>query len=499
MPSTFSGIEIGKKSLFAHNQGLNTVGHNLSNATKEGYSRQRIEMNASPPIYDPALNREQRAGQIGQGVTAERVERVKDMLLEGRIVTETSGQGYWEMRDKYLLMLEQIYNEPTELSLRSQMDRFWEAWQELSLRPAEMGSRKAVIQRGKTLMDAIHHRYQQLRGARDMLEGDVVGTVKEVNDLIRGVATLNEQIVKVKAMGDMPNDLLDRRDELTNKLSLLMDISISGKDPDEFLIHSGGVHLVQGRHFELLQAVPDPNNEGYSRVIWEGTDADVNPRAGKLAGLLVLRDTDTREEIQKLDLMTVNFIDLVNEIHRQAYGLTGERAHDFFVEYPFINNRAGNYDRNGDGRLDATYIFRVTGSNTIQTKEQIGLRGTMTLPGPEENLQIDYFPADTVEDLIDRINRSGAEVVARLNREGKLSIKGVPAADMANPDFVMRHLEDSGQFLVGYAGILREPGAGGAFTWTNADEVEKLRGGGTEYAVAPLAHPAGWITINEEL
>ena len=49
MPSTFTGIEIGKKSLAAHNQGLYTVGHNMSNATKEGYSRQRIEMNPSPP------------------------------------------------------------------------------------------------------------------------------------------------------------------------------------------------------------------------------------------------------------------------------------------------------------------------------------------------------------------------------------------------------------------------------------------------------------------
>ena len=86
-----------------------------------------------------------------------------------------------------------------------------------------------------------------------------------------------------------------------------------------------------------------------------------------------------------------------------------------------------------------------------------------------------------------------------MNREGKLSIKGVPTADMVNPDFVMRHLEDSGQFLVGYAGLLRESGEGGAFTWTDEDQVEQFRGNGVEYAVAPLAHPAGWITINEEL
>ena len=67
-------------------------------------------------------------------------------------------------------MLEQVYNEPTEHSVRSLMDRFWEAWQELALRPTEMGARKAVIRRGETLVDAIHNTYRRLRMTRDMLE-----------------------------------------------------------------------------------------------------------------------------------------------------------------------------------------------------------------------------------------------------------------------------------------------------------------------------------------
>ncbi len=51
MQSSFAGIEIGKRSLITHTQGLNTIGHNMSNADVEGYSRQRIEMSASDPLY----------------------------------------------------------------------------------------------------------------------------------------------------------------------------------------------------------------------------------------------------------------------------------------------------------------------------------------------------------------------------------------------------------------------------------------------------------------
>jgi flagellar hook-associated protein 1 FlgK len=111
---------------------------------------------------------------------------------------------------------------------------------------------------------------------------------------------------------------------------------------------------------------------------------------------------------------------------------------------------------------------------------------------------VEYFPSDTVEDLINRINLSGAEIVARLNIHGELSLKAVPAAYTGNPDFVLRHIEDTGQFLVGYAGILPQAGPAGSYDWGGPDAVDNLLAG-ADYAVAPLAHPAAWIEINPEL
>lgn len=498
MPSTFAGIEIGKRSLIGHSLGLNTIGHNLSNASVEGYSRQRIKMKATDPIYMPGLNRELYPGQLGQGMEVSRIERVRDMLLEGRIINETAGEGYWGARDKYILLLEQIYNEPTEVSVRSLMDKFWESWQELSLNPTEVGARTAVLQRGQALIDAIHSRYFRFKETRDMIEGDIRAVVEEVNNLGRGIAALNEQIIKIEALGDNPNDLYDHRDLLAGRLAELVDISIGIQDPDEYVIYTGGRHLVQGRHYEELMPVPDPTNDSYSRIIWGATGDVLELRGGKLAGLIELRDIDARGEIQKLDLMTVAFIDLVNEVHSRAYGLNGRTGIDFFVEYPFINNLAGNYDRNGDGVNDSSYIFRINGTNTLDPKEQVGLRGTLILPGATEDVLVDYFPTDTVQDIIFRINTSGAEVAARLNREGQLTVTGVPSSETANPDFVIRRLEDTGQFLVGYSGMLQAGGPAGAFDWGGPDAVLNLVVE-SRFAVAPQAHPAGWIEVNPAL
>jgi len=44
--------------------------------------------------------------------------------------------------------------------------------------------------------------------------------------------------------------------------------------------------------------------------------------------------------------------------------------------------------------------------------------------------------------------------------------------------------------------LLVENGPAGAYSWERADAILSLQGGGVEYAVAPLAHPSGWIEVN---
>jgi len=496
MTSTFMGIEIGKRGVQAHQQALYVTGHNLDNAGNDGYSRQRVEMSAFEPIYLPGLNREETPGQIGQGVVIERIERMRDQLLDKRIILQSSNEGYWAARDPYIRMMENLYLEPGQNSVRSKMDAFWDSWQELSMFPADSAPRTAVIERGKTLIDGIHNRYQSLKGLQDQANEDIELTVRRVNELSRQIAAINGDIQRIKAQGDMPNDLMDRRDLLVDRLASIIDISVSTHDPDEFMVHTSGFVLIQGqigRQFDLRKGI---DTEGYAHIYWQDTAQEIRFQRGSLGALLELRDETVAQEIQTLDNMTMNFVDLVNEIHRDAYGLNGITGLNFFSEYPFVTNVNGNYDRSGDGTLDSSYIYRMNGQNALEAQAQPGLQGMITLSGPNGNVQVPYYATDTVADIIARINHSGAEVVARLNRDGRLSLKGTPAEAVngihENPDFVIRHIEDTGHFLTGYAGLL---GQDGVYDWGTADAVAALRDG-ADYAVAPIAHPSGWIEVN---
>lgn len=496
--STFSSIELGKRSLFAHRQSVQTAGHNISNSSTEGYTRQRVNLNAFEPLYRPDLSRAETPGQIGQGVDIGSITRLRDELLDTRIVGETYDMGYWDTRDKYILMLEEIYNEPADVSLRTRLDEFWDAWQELSVYPESNSARQVVLTRGTTLQDAVHHQYKGLVSVRDMLNGDIEATVKQVNDLTKQIADLNAEIVKSKAMKDNPNDLMDKRDVLTEKLANLIDISVTKVDEDEtYIIYTAGRELVQGKQFRQFDVVPVMNNEGYSDIVWNDFGEKAYFTSGKLASLIDLRDVDVRNEIRNLDTMTMNFVDLVNDVHRNAVSLSGKTGIDFFKEQYFIDNTNGNFDRSGDGVYDSSYIFRITGSYELDPRAQIGLEGTITLSGPQGNMEVAYRSTDMVSDVIARINQSNAEVVAYLDQNKHLVLKATTAENIDNPDFVIRHVEDSGRFLAGYSGVLAGSGAENAYDWQGADAVNVLANDtGTQFAVSPIAHPAGWMEIN---
>lgn len=494
MANSFAGIEIGKRSLMAHSTQIQTAGHNISNADTEGYSRQRVIVKSFEPIYRPDLERAMVPGQIGQGCDVESINRIKDELLESRIVEQKNVESYWETRDKYYSMIESVYNEPNDVSVRTNMDKFWQGWQELSTYPESDAARLAVVVRGQTLTNSIQQQYKSLRGIGDQINGDIEAVVKQVNDLSRQIASVNGEIVRSKGLGDNPNDLMDRRDLLVEKLSSLINVTVTQKDPDEFMVHTDGQIIVQGSLARQIETVGQLDNNGYGKLMWSDTKVDAEFHGGTLGALVELRDKDIRTEIQSLNTMALNFADLVNDVHRNAIGKNNTTGLDFFVQHDFVENVNGNYDRNGDGVEDTSYIFRMTGTNALKMQEQIGLSGTMTINGASGNIDVAYFSTDTVEDVINRINDSNGEVKAYLDRNSCLVLKATSSNGMENPDFVIRHVEDSGMFLTGYSGILQGSGADNAYDFNRANAVDVLAG--AQFAVSPVLNPSAYIEVN---
>jgi flagellar hook-associated protein 1 FlgK len=87
---------------------------------------------------------------------------------------------------------------------------------------------------------------------------------------------------------------------------------------------------------------------------------------------------------------------------------------------------------------------------------------------------------------------------------------------MQNPDFVIRHVEDSGYFLTNYAGLLAAAGPDGAFDYGAPDAVNTLvqavapvvpapgaplaaAGTGATWRLTPALAPAAYMNVNRAL
>ncbi|UCP01211.1 flagellar hook-associated protein FlgK [Borrelia hermsii] len=501
MDSTFSGIEIGKKSLFAHKDAMNTIGHNLTNTSKPGYSRQRVIMKTEMPIYAPQLNRANKAGQLGQGMMVQSIERIRDDLLDIRIAEESHRLGYWNSKDKFISLLENIYNEPEDQSIRKRLNDFWDSWQDLSRQPQGLAERNITLERGQAFAEIVRSRFHSLNRIYTMANDEVKITIEEINNYLRNISDLNRQIAKAIAMKDQPNDLMDERDLIVDKLSNLISISIENKrDPNEFLIHTEGKHLIQGAIANefILEAANGPTRTKWN-ILWNNREP-ANINTGKLGALINVRDNEIKNEINEIDNMAINITELVNEVHISGHGLDQKSGRIFFDQEYKLTDESGRYDSNGDGQFDSVHIFKINSTNEIFPEEKLGFSGILRFQAINKNdfIEIPYLTTDTVQDVINKINNSNSQVTARINAEGKLEIKAIKEEERDSAIFRIRYIEDSGLFLTTYTGILNASGAEGAYNYQDVNTTNQLINTAS-YSISPLKNPAAWLKVSKEI
>ena len=131
MVSTFHGLEVAKRGLFAQQSALSTTAHNIANANTQGFTRQRAELQASTPIPNPGMNMARSPGQIGTGVEVVKIVRLREDYLDVQLRGEYKNLGYFEAKSDTLTKMEELLNEPSDTGLANTMDQFFNSWQDL--------------------------------------------------------------------------------------------------------------------------------------------------------------------------------------------------------------------------------------------------------------------------------------------------------------------------------------------------------------------------------
>ncbi|WP_099159876.1 flagellar hook-associated protein FlgK [Virgibacillus ndiopensis] len=374
--STFHGLEMAKQALFAQQSALYTTGHNISNANTPGYTRQRVNFETLPAFPTGSRNRPEIPGQLGTGVEAGSVQRVRNQYLDYQYRTENTKTGYWTTKSDALARMENLLNEPSESGLSKTMDRFWQSLQDLSVNPENSGARSVVAQRGQAVAKTFNYLSDSLNSIRTDLQSQIDVTTKDANSLIRQIDSINEQIKNVEPHGYLPNDLYDERDRLIDELSGIVNIKVSyDKSSDSSMDIADGlatievvddegkslnnppVLLVNGndgtyQELNVSYAEKDQDNAVHRISVGkydENGNFTANPNQGfsatdfssngSLKGFIdsygyTTTDGSVTGEytdmIADLDLMAKEFAGKFNEVHEGGFGLDNQPGIPFF-------------------------------------------------------------------------------------------------------------------------------------------------------------------------
>jgi flagellar hook-associated protein 1 len=373
MRSTFHGLEVAKRGMFTQQSALYVTGHNIANANTPGYSRQRVNFVQTEPYPPASMNRPQIPGQMGTGVEAGSIERVRESFLDIQYRGENNKLGYWEARAEALKKMEDIMNEPSDSGLSKTMDQFWQALQDLSVNPENEGARSVVRQRGLAVVETFHYLYDSLSQIKKDLGHEIGVTITEINSLAQQISKINQQISEIEPHGYLPNDLYDERDRLIDELSKLVNVQVekvpSGGNAlkiaegtyNIYLVDSNGnpildsnnqkIYLVQGNHTNALSlpSEQDIDGDGINETpvgdidsLEVGGNAIPSFLSGKLLGLIEsfgYKDASGNvkgiypEMINNLDNLAYTFGTVFNAIHKEGYGLnSAAKAPAFFDE-----------------------------------------------------------------------------------------------------------------------------------------------------------------------
>lgn len=220
------GLETSKRGLSVQQSALYTTGHNISNANTVGYSRQRVNMEATAGFPGIGMNSPKIPGYLGTGAQAGAITRIRDQFIDTQFRQETTKLGYWGSKTEAISQIEDVVTEPSEYGLNKAFDEFYAAMQTLSTSPESSATRQVAVEKAASLADSFNYLTTQISQIQSNLKNQINVETKNVNSILTQLAQLNEQIKTTEVNGYLPNDLYDARDLLVDELSQYMPISI---------------------------------------------------------------------------------------------------------------------------------------------------------------------------------------------------------------------------------------------------------------------------------
>ena len=253
-----------------------------------------------------------------------------------------------------------------EAGLAPLMQSFFAGVQGVANAAADPAARQQLLSAAQTLAGKFRSTDQYLVELQGSVENQVAGSLEEINNYSRQIATLNKQVSLLSARGggQPPNDLLDQRDRLVDALGKLVGTKVVVQDGGQYNVFIGnGQTLVLGdsaRELQVVRSSADPSRQAVALTAASGAVVEMRDDAltgGSLGGLLQFRG-ETLDGVQNsLGRLAISLADAFNRQHQLGIDSTGQPGQAFFTQAsPSVIANTRNL-----GNLQLTAAFSATG------------------------------------------------------------------------------------------------------------------------------------------
>lgn len=449
-----NAFNIGQSALTTAQTAIQVAGHNLANISTPGFTRQVARI-------QPVVGSDEAVGvYIGRGVRVTEVVRQIDEALQGRLQDGVSRESFATTQESVLSSIEGLLNELTGVDLSTEINTFFASFSEFANNPAATETRATAVEAGVTLAAFTRALSQDLTKIRQGVDQQLGSAITRADEILNEIASINRAVTTSESGRTQYNDLRDRRDQLLVELSQLVEINSVEQPNGSVDVFVGSTPIVlagasRGVYFD--QEVK--NGELVVALRVRADDEKLNSAAGRIGGLLAVRDGPLKQTSDELDRLASALIFEVNRLH--SSGRAAARITDVTgsLRVPIADQtRAFNDPTNetlselpfGPRNGTFTVVVRDSSGAEVRTMIEVDLDGI-------DNTGVAGFGDDT----------SLATLAAQLDSIANLNAEITPAGEL-------RVFTDSGfdvNFESDSSGVLATLGVNSYFVGTGAGDI----------------------------
>ena len=328
---------------------LQITGHNIANANTPGYSRQIVNLESVAGGLTAS-------GYMGQGVNVASVQRAHSSVLAVQTAAAKAEHAADATRADKLSQMEGAF--PTgSASIGLAINNMLSAFAEVAATPTDMTARYVSLARASEMANRLGGTSSQLSDLASSVRSELAEKVNVSNELIERIAKLNEQITRTQSDGQVPNDLLDQRDQFISELNQYMQTSQLAADDGAITLFAGNQILVMGSQAATLSLVTGPLDPSLNLLqLRRGADVipfnDAPMLGGEIKGLLTFQKDDLSLGFNLLGRLTMATGLAVNQQHERGLTLDNAQGTALFS----LPNEVTGFSNNGNVSGEVTFV-----------------------------------------------------------------------------------------------------------------------------------------------